>query len=410
MFRKLVSLDEAKRRIEKAFYPRPIGTVNIPLTDASNYVLAKDVISPLNVPPFNRSTVDGYAVRAADTFSADEYKPETLKVIGRVDVGGVSELKMSKGDTVEIVTGAPLPEGANAVVMIENTSQVDGKISVYKPVVEGENVMGSGSDIKQGDTVLKERTVLSSREIGVLAALGLNMVEVYRKPMVAILSTGAEIVEPGKPLLPGRIYDINTYTLTAAVKESNCEVKNFGIVSDEDLGLLELELKKALEVADVVITSGGVSVGPKDYVPKIIDKLGKPGLVVHGVTIKPGKPFAFAVVDGKPIFSLPGHPTSSLLIFTLLVQSVLFRLSGRERKPSKTLKATTSAKLFSSRGRRTFITVTVTKDGLEHWIASLASTGQSGAITTLANADGYVEVREDQPFIDVGDEVTVHLF
>lgn len=410
MFRKLVSLEQAKQRIEEYLHPKPVGTINIQLTVASSRVLAKDVISPLDVPPFNRSTVDGYAVRAEDTFSAGENKPVTLKVIGRVNVGEVAQLQVEKGDTVEIVTGAPLPDGTDSAVMIEHTSQDDGEISIYRPVVKGENVMVLGSDIQKGDTILEVGTILSSRELGVLAALGFNRVEVYRKPVVAIVSTGGEIVEPGKSLPPGKIYDINTYTLTAAVKESGGEVKNFDIISDDNIDLLKAELKRALEVADVVITSGGVSVGPKDYVPEVIDDLGKPGLVVHGVAIKPGKPFAFAVVDGKPIFSLPGHPTSSLLVFTLLVQQTLFKLGGRGEKPSKILKATASSKFFSSRGRRTFITVILTKEDADHWIATQASAGQSGAITTLACADGYIEVKEDQPFIDVGEEVVVHLF
>ena len=410
MFRELISLDEAKQRIEEYLHPKPVGTIDVQLTEASSRVLARDLISPLDVPPFNRSTVDGFAVKAENTFSADENKPVTLKVIGRVNVGEVTKLQVKKGNSMEIVTGAPLPDGADSVVMVENTSQVDGEISIYRSVVKGENVMVLGSDIRKGDTILKMGTILSPRELGVLAALGFNNVEVFRKPVVAIISTGGEIVEPGRSLPPGKIYDINTFTLTAAVKESGGEVMNFGVVSDDNIDLLKVELKKALEAADVIITSGGVSVGPKDYVPRVIDELGKPGLVVHGVAIKPGKPFAFGVVDGKPIFSLPGHPTSSLLAFMSLVQPVLYKLGCRDEEPSKTLKAIASNKFFSSRGRRTFITVTLKKEDADHWVATQASAGHSGAITTLAFADGYIEVKEDQPFIDAGEEVDVYLF
>lgn len=410
MFKKLISLDEARRRIEKYLHPQPLGTVDVPLIDAVGRVLAKNVTSPVNVPPFNRSTVDGYAVIAEDTFRADEDSPKRLKVVGTINIGEITESPVRRGDAVEIATGAPLPPEANAVVMLEDTSQNDDGISIYKPVSEGENVMASGSDIRMGETVLKQGAVLSPRELGVIAALGYNEVEVFRKPRVAVLSTGAEIVEPGKALPPGKIFDINSYTVAAAVKEGYGEVISFGVVPDDDVDLLETKLKEALDVADVIITSGGVSVGPKDYVPKIIDRLGKPGLVIHGVAIKPGKPVAVAVADGKPIFSLPGNPTSSLLVFTLLVQPVLLKMSGRGERHSNTLKATTTDRLFSARGRRTFITVTVSQDSEGRWVATQASTGQSGAITTLSNADGYVELAEDQQFVEVGEEVTVYLF
>ena len=410
MFKKLINLDEARRRIEEYLHPQPLGTVDVPLIDATGRVLAKNVTSPINVPPFNRSTVDGYAVIAEDTFRADEDSPKRLKVIGTANIGEITELPIRRGDAVEITTGAPLPPEANAVVMLEDTSQNDNGISIYKPASEGENVMASGSDIRTGETVLKQGAVLSPRELGVIAALGYDEVEVFRKPRVAVLSTGAEIVEPGKALPPGKIFDINSYTVAAAVKEGYGEVISFGIIPDDDVDLLETKLKEALDVADVIITSGGVSVGPKDYVPKIIDRLGKPGLVIHGVAIKPGKPVAVAVADGKPIFSLPGNPTSSLLVFALLVQPVLFKMSGRGERLSNTLKATTTDRLFSARGRRTFITVTVSQDSERRWIATQASTGQSGAITTLSNADGYVELAEDQQFVDVGEEVTVYLF
>lgn len=410
MFRKLLSLDQAKQRIEEHFNPQPLGTVDLPLMDTVGLVLARDITSSIDVPPFNRSTVDGYAVFAEDTFGADEDNPVTLKVRGSVNIGEIAELLVERGDAVEIVTGAPLPAGTNAAVMLENTSQKNERISIFKPVSKGENMMALGSDIQQGDTVLKQGVVLSSRELGVIAALGQDRVEVFRRPKVAILSTGAEIVEPGKSLPPGKIYDINTYALIAAVKESNGEVVSFGVVPEDDVNMLEAKLKEALDAADVVITSGGVSVGPKDLVPKIIDRLGKPGLVIHGVAIKPGKPVAVAIADGKLIVSLPGHPTSSLLVFTLLAQPILLKMSGRGRKLRNILKATTTDRFFSARGRRTFITVKVSQDSDGHWVASQASTGQSGAITTLANADGYVELAEDQQFIDVGEEVTVYLF
>ncbi len=410
MFRKLLSLSEAKRKIEEAFYPKTLGIDEVPLLKAVGRVLAEDVVSPVNVPPFHRSTVDGYAVKAEDTFSAEEDNPAILERIGRVNVGEISGLAVEEGSAVEIVTGAPLPANADAVVMIENTTQKNGEIFVYKSVVKDENVMTMGSDIQKEETVLEHGIVLSSREVGVLAALGFAQVNVFKRPKGAIVSTGAEIVEPGTPLSSGKIYDINSYTLSAAVSESGGDTVIFGIVQDDDEKLLRKTLKKAMESADLVITSGGVSVGPKDIVPQIVDELGEPGLLVHGVAVKPGKPVAVAIVNGKPIFSLPGHPTSSLLMFHLIVRPTLLKLAGKKQKHHTTVKAITAEKLFSARGRRTFITVTLSPDNVDGWLAIPVPTGQSGAITTLAKADGYVELKETQQFVESGKEVTVFLF
>lgn len=410
MFRKLLSLDEAKKRIAEVFPAKPLGIQEVPLLKAVGRVLAEDVASPLNVPPFHRSTVDGYAVRAEDTFGAEEDNPVVLKLAGHVDAGEIPSLNVEKGNAVEIVTGAPLPANSNAVVMVEKTVEKDGKIFVYRPVAKGENIMKMGSDIRKDELVLKRGNVLSSRELGVLAALGFKRVKVFKQPKVAVVSTGAEIVEPGKPLPPGKIYDINTYTLTAAVLESGGKPVGFGIVPDDDVKLLKETLKKAMDAVDIVVTSGGVSVGPKDVVPKIVAQLGKPGLVVHGVAVKPGKPATVAVVSNKPLFSLPGHPTSSLLMFHLLVRPILFKMSGKKEKLFATVKAVATEKLFSARGRRTFITVALSRDSAGRWLASPVPTGESGAIMTLARADGYVELKETQQFIEAGEEVTVYLF
>jgi len=410
VFRKLVSLDEAKKRIREELSPKPLGIEQVPLLKAVGRVLAEDVTSHINVPPFDRSVVDGYAVRAEDTFGAEEDNPAVLKLMGRVNVGEISSLAVEKDYTVEIVTGAPLPANADAVVMLENTTEKDGEILIYKPMTKGENIMTMGSDIGKNEPLLKCGTNLSSRELGLLAALGLMQVNVIKQPKVSIVSTGTEIVEPGQPLYPGKIYDINTYTLGAIVSESGGKPIGFGIIQDDDVELLKETLKKAIDIADVVITSGGVSVGPKDIVPKVIDDLGNPGLVIHGVAVKPGKPVAFAIVDNKPIFCLPGNPTSSLLMFHLLVRPILFRMAGKKENPVVIVRAVSVTKLFSAPGRRTFITVTLSKNNSGGWLATPVSKGQSGAITMLTSADGYVELKENQQFIEAGKEVPVFLF
>ena len=232
MFRKLVSLEEAKKALNRSFSPKPVGTEQISLSGALNRTLAIDVISSYDIPPFDRSTVDGYAVKAADTFGADEDKPVLLKLCGEIHIGEPPRVTIRKGETAQIVTGAPIPEGADSVVMVEYTVQRGADILFHSAVGKGENVMKAGSDIRKGELVLKKGTVLSSHEIGILAAIGKARVEVFKRPKVAILSTGAEIVEPGEPLSSGKIFDINAHTLSAAVAECGGEPMNMGIVQD----------------------------------------------------------------------------------------------------------------------------------------------------------------------------------
>ena len=409
MFRKLLTLDEAQQVIQRHFKSKPLGVEEIPLLEAHNRVLAEDVTATLNIPPFNRSTVDGYAVKAEDTFGAEESKPRKLKFCGTVNVGEPPKIKVTQGTAAEIVTGAPIPEGADAVVMVEHTTQENDEVYVYSAVTKDENVMQAGSDIKKGKTVLKAGELLHSRDIGVLAALGLAKVKVYAVPRVAVLSTGAEIVEPSSKLPQGKIYDINAYSLSTAVLESGGKPIYLGVLLD-DITELQKALKHALTSADMVITSGGVSVGPKDVVPKTLDSLGKPGVIVCGIAVKPGKPTTVALIDGKPVFSLPGHPTSALFIFHLLVRPIIQDMAGREGEKALKVKAFAAMRMFPARGRRTFVMVELRRDELNRLIAEPVSVGLSGAITTLAKADGFVEIMENQQFIDAGEAITVHLF
>jgi len=409
VFRKLHTVEEARQLLKKSYTPKPVGKEEVSLSEVLNRFLAEDVTASVDVPPFNRSTVDGYAVRAEDTFGADEDRPKRLKICGRANVGEKPTVKVEKGLAAEIFTGAPLPSGADAVVMVENTTRKGDTVLIHESVSKGENVMKAGSDIRRGETVLKKGQRLSSREIGVLAALGIAEVKVHRRPRVAVLSTGAEVVTLGKPLPEGKIYDINAHTLSAAVSECGGEPINVGIVQDKPYQM-EAAIHKALHSADVVVTSGGVSVGPMDIIPKVLNTMGKPGVVVYGIAMKPGKPTAIAVIDGKPVFSLPGHPASALLAFHLFVRPTVIAMSGGREEAPNIVRAVTAAKLFSARGRRTFVTVNLKKDKSGRLIASPVPLGLSGAITTLAKADGFIEIHESRQFIDAGEEVTVQLF
>lgn len=409
MFRRLSTLDEAKQIIHQHFPLEPIDFCKIPLLGAYGRVLAKDVISPLNVPSFSRSTVDGYAVKAEDTFRAEENQPAELKICGTIRVGEPKKAIVKHGSAAEIVTGAPMPQGANAVVMFEETERKKQSLHIYSAVTKDENVMKAGSDIRKGEPVLRKGTSLDPRDIGVLAALGLEKVKVYAIPRVAIFSTGPEIAELGRKLQPGKIYDINAYSLGAAVHESGGRPIHHGILPDNS-DRIQDALREALTSADMVVTSGGVSVGPKDLMPATINTLGKPGLIVHGVAIKPGKPVAIASISGKPIFSLPGNPTSALLVFYIFVRPLIRGLAGRGVEKPLKAKALAATRMFTAKGRRTFTMVRLQRDGLDRLIATPVLTGVSGAITTLARADGFVEIAEDTQFVDANEGVEVCLF
>ena len=407
MFRKLLTFDEAEKAVG-AINIVALGSEEVPLLQAHNRVLAEDVISTLDIPPFDRSTVDGYAVKAEDTFGADENTPVQLKVNGIVSVGELPKVRVAKGTAAEIVTGAPIPDGADAVVMVEDTERAGTEVRVFSSVTRNENVMRKGTDIKKGETALKKGQFLGSREIGVTAALGKANVKVFLFPKVAVLSTGGEVTEPGRDLPPGKIYDINAYSLAAAVLESGGKPIYMGIAPDDKVKLRET-LEQALATADMVVTSAGVSVGPKDILPKTVDSLGKPGLVFSGVAVKPGKPTTVALIGKKPVFALPGHPASALLMFHLLARPVIQRLSGRASTEPETVKALAGARMFSAKGRRTFVMVKLNRDARNRLVAEPVETGASGAITTLARADGYVEIPENLQFIDAGEEVVVAL-
>jgi putative molybdopterin biosynthesis protein len=268
--------------------------------------------------------------------------------------------------------------------------------------------MRAGSDFKKGEVVLRRGAVLGSAEVGVLAAVGLADIDVFAVPRVAVLSTGAEVTRPGGKLLPGRVFDTNAYSLCAAVAESGGVPVFLGVFPDR-AAVIRRALVKALACVDVVVTSGGVSVGPKDFLPGVLGSFGEPGVVVSGVAIKPGKPFTVAVVGGKLVFALPGHPASALLVFLLFVRPVIEALGGRESRGFVEVKAVAGARMFSAKGRRTFVSVKLKRDERGGLVAEPVAVGLSGAISTLAGADGFVEVAENRMFVDAGDEVAVKL-
>lgn len=406
-FHDVVSIEEAKKRLYSNYSSRPRKEV-IPLPRAVGRVLAEDVTAPIDVPPFDRAAMDGYALKAADTFYSEEEKPSTLKLLGYVLAGEKKKIELSAGECAGIATGAPIPKGANAVVMVEYTHREKDRVKIYRPVAPGENIMAAGSDIMQGELILRAGAVLSPRETGVLAALGITRVPVYKKPRAALISTGDEILEPGSDLEYGKIYDVNARAIGDAVVENGGEVEFLGIVEDKPEPLLR-KLKEAVAGDyDLILTSGGTSAGIGDLSYRVFDELGKPGVVVHGIAIKPGKPTIIAFARGKPIFGLPGYPTSAMIIFDVFVAPILRGLAGLGKKSLKKIKAKAAMRLYSGRGRYEYLLVNLVKGLGEEYSAYPLLTG-SGAITTLAEADGFIEIPANTEMIAEGTILDVTL-
>ncbi len=403
IFRNLVSIEKALEIVEsmKSLVSPEFEVVDI--TDGYSRVIAEDVFSPLDVPTFDRAAMDGYAVKAEDTFGVDESNPSLLRVVGEVETGEEAKVRVERGEAVRISTGAMMPEGANAVVMVEYTNERDGYVEIYRSVAPGENVVFAGSDIMAGELLAKAGSVLTAREAGLLAATGIGKVKVYKKPEVAIISTGNEICGWNEKLKPGKIYDVNTATLSLAVVENGGKVVFRRVVGDD-----EEDLKKAIidatKVAKIVITSGGTSAGEGDMIYRLLERIGK--VLLHGIAVKPGKPAVFAVVRNKPVFALPGYPTSAFMIFEVFVSPFLRYLSGLKEE-KREVEAITGVRIHSPQGRRELRPVCLTKTR-DSYYAYPISGNYSAMVSKLAIADGFVEIEENRIILE--GKVKVKLF
>jgi molybdopterin biosynthesis enzyme len=400
--RKLLTFEEAKRAIEANLKPAFLGEEEAVLLEAANRVLSQDVVSPIDIPGFNISTVNGYAVRAQDTVIVSEDEPAILKVTGVIGVGEQPKATLAKGEAIEVTAGAVLPDGTSAVLAAEDGAREDDTLLVYSSSATCENMVKQGSDIQKGAVILKKGQVLGASEIGVLAALGLKQVGVLKIPMVAVLSIGGEVNELGKLLAPGKTFDVNGYSLSTAVMECGAKPVYFGATTDEKAGLARV-LKTAVASSDIVVACSGTS----DAVAKIADSLGKPGVIFNGLAVKPGRNTAVALVDGKPIFLLPNNPSAALLMFQLLTRSPVQRLAGRPVSGLKVVVAYAGSKMFSARGSRTFVLVRLLFDKQCRLIAEPIES--AGAVSALAGADGFIEIADNEQFLDVDQEVAVRL-
>lgn len=383
--------------------------VTLPLSQALGMVLAEDIRSTEEVPHFARSTVDGYAVRARDTYGASDSLPAFLDIQGKVEMGKSASLPLKEGQAQGIPTGGMIPEGADSVVMIEHVEEVGELLNVFRQVAPGENIIRAGDDVMAGELVMSAGQRLRPQDLGVLAAIGKTRVTVYPRPVVAILSTGDEIVPADKAqLAPGEVRDINSVTIGAAARACGAEVIDGGIVKDDYAAFLA-RARELFERADLVILSGGSSVGTRDYTEQVMQALGEPGVLVHGVSIKPGKPTILAKAGEKPIMGLPGHPASALIIFHLFTAPLIARLEGLvPTELDRRIVARIARNIPSAVGRSDYVRVKLEKRGEEWWAYPVF--GKSGLISTLVKSDGMVEIAAQKEGILEGEFVHVHLF
>ena len=382
--------------------PEKLRTENIPLGSALNRVLAEAVVTSEDLPRFDRSAVDGYAVKAKDTQGASQFKPRILR-LSATDIVGSNQAR-------ELWTGNPLPRGADAVAMLESTKQIgDGKLEVWVRLTPGENVSRKGEDLQKGEIAVKAGVRLKPQHLGLLASIGKTTVAVAEKPKAAVLVTGNELAPLGSERRKNQIFDSNSVTICSLCRELGAESVDLGIAKDDAEEILR-KLRVGLDKADLILTTGGTSVGALDLVPEAVGKLGKPGIIVHGVAMRPAMPTALALVNGKPVIILSGNPVAAMVAFEVFARPLICKMLGMKRVESRPfVKAEMVRRVSTALGRRTFVRVKVFREG-EAFFAEPVSARGSGLLSTMTRANGYVVVPENREGIGQGEHVLVYLF
>lgn len=383
-----------------------IGTERIELEDSLNRVLAEPVVSDIDLPGFSRATMDGYAVRASATFGASEGNPAYLNVIGAVAMGEVPGMSVGPGEVVRIATGGMLPEGTDSVIMVEHTEEIDPTtIEVYKSVAPGQHIIEKGEDFQAKETVLSPGKRLRAQEIGLLAAFGNQRVSVFRKPVISIISTGDEVVSIDTQPKPGQVRDINRYSLSGLIRNAGGIPLDAGLVKD-DYALLLKAAHKALDTSDMVLVSGGSSMGMRDFTVDVFEALPESGILVHGISISPGKPTILAKAADKAVWGIPGHVVSAMVVFETVVKPFIYHIAGMpESHQRHRVSARLTRNIASAQGRVDFVRVKLIKDEKTYWAEPIL--GKSGLIRTMVKADGLVEVGLNTEGLDKGTQVNV---
>jgi putative molybdopterin biosynthesis protein len=412
-FLEVVDRDEATARFQRHLLMRPLGTETVPLSHALGRVLACAVASDVDVPGFDRASVDGFAVRADDTAGASERQPKRFVLNTEIlTPGTVPAIAVRSGSATLIATGGMVPRGADAVVMVEHTEIQDeggtAFVDVRRAVAPGQFIAFAGSDLARGETVLRAGQVLTSRQIGMLAAVGRAAVEVWRRPRVAIISTGDEIVAPGSPIRPGAVYDSNAAIVAAAVEEAGGTPISLGIGPDDEIVLSRL-VDEGLAAADMVVMSGGTSKGAGDLCYRAVAAFNDPGIVVHGVALKPGKPLCLAITGGKPIVILPGFPTSAIFTFHEFVAPIIRAFAGRPADRAERLPAVLPLRVASERGRTEYLLVSLVRGADDASLTAYPAGKGSGAVTAFSQADGFITIGQHIESVAAGTSVEVQL-
>ncbi|KRU30629.1 molybdopterin molybdenumtransferase MoeA [Clostridium sporogenes] len=403
----VVSIKEAKDLIEKNFNVKPIKE-EVELLNSIDRVIYEDIVSQINVPNFRRSTVDGYAVNSKDIAGASESMPAMMNYKGEVFMGKIPEVNMDfPGDCVYVPTGGMIPEGSDSVVMVEYTERVhEDTVLINKATAYGEKVVEIGEDIAKEEVIIKKGKRLRPYEIGVLSSLGITKVPVCRKPKVAIISTGDEIVDPNKELKLGQIRDINSYLLQASIIEDGAIPINYGIIRD-DFNLLKNTVEKAIEDTDIVLISGGSSVGKKDVTIDVINSLGDPGVFVHGIAIKPGKPTIIGNVKDKIVFGLPGHPLSAAIVYKIIAKHYIDKIAGAKEEVFPII-CKFNINYHSAKGREEYLPVTL--NWQENEIIASPIFSKSGLISGFSKAYGFIKIDKNLEGIKKDEKVFVYRF
>ncbi|MGO1468399.1 MAG: molybdopterin molybdotransferase MoeA [Tissierella sp.] len=405
-FFNVVTVENAREMILDNFKEFKLELEDVDILESLDRVLGEDIYSPIDVPEFNRSTMDGYAIFSSDSHGASDSIPSVLDIAGEVHMGESCQMDIVSGKAVYVPTGGMIPAGADGVIMIENTEKLDEKtLLLNKPISSGENIVYRGDDIRKGKLVLEKGKKISPEIMGVLGALGRGKVKVYKRPKFFIISTGDEIIDMDEDLKLGQVRDINAYTLFGEIKKLGGQVVGKTIAKD-DFNILRSEVEKGLSLSDIVLISGGSSVGTRDFTKDVIDSFEGKGVFVHGLSIKPGKPTIVGEGNGKLIFGLPGHPVSSIIIFKALVENfVKEKMNIKEIHPQ--VRATMDFNFPSSSGKLTYQMVNLRKDG-ENYFAS-PNFGKSSMISLLKNSDGYILLKKEEEGIYKGEERVVFL-
>ena len=407
---KVHNIREAVESMDKYFSSIKIDAEEVDIEKAADRVLAEDIYSPIDLPEFNKSTVDGYALKASATIGASDSMPLFINVLGEVEMGKPALIPVDKDNGVYVPTGGMIPNGADSVVMIEYIEKLDDKtIAVGTSVAVGDGMIKIGDDFKKGQLILEKGKKISYREIAVLAACGIYKISVGRKPRVGIISTGDEIVSREKEVTLGKVRDINSFALASMVKTAGGVVSHVSCIED-DFGRLKQEVLEVSAKSDIIIISGGSSAGLKDETANVINSLGEPGVFIHGVAIKPGKPTIIGEAAGKAYFGLPGHPASAMIIFKVFVEPFIKKLLGEKAKDI-TIKGDIAVNIPSAPGKETFVMVKLEKDqNSKSGYTATPIHGKSAAVGYISMADGFIKISENTEGIRKGDKVEVELF